>query len=1228
EPGLQLDAHSDIAEVLQQITERTRFPPFTGCCISSTGFTMDLRAEIERLVENACLASTCLFSEHLVDGLSNRPSLGSEHVGGGGLYCGVLTSECTHLITQCPEGEKFKFAKSRSIHVVSIKWFVQCLLAGARQNEDDYTVENDDKSAHTTVNAPAVAKLRRLQSLGQTEQTSEPSVSSASSSHGYRKHASAPMSERTLSASSVQSGIPPTIDPATSSGMLQQSGLVASRSHSRSRAVGSGSDFADSFDLPPNLIEPLKVDTEEDIDVVVVVDRPAVPVSRPWPPQPRQLKATSAAFESCRIALSQASLSLAQRNEWRSKIVAARGECAPEDNTPPSLAADNPHTTHSIGQWTHYVVDDSDELCAEDTRILQQTRDTEMLDHPLVVRCGWLRECWRTGRHAKEATYSIPWPEPSAESSLSVARDPGVLLLRPRQLPVSGSSVLTRHIIRHQPSSPLVVGQPLDNSAMDNDEFGLFVNTSGGNAKRRDIASSNNADEERSSDENAKRRRRLIDGLSPGKANRRAARETQVTAASSNLHLTDGGSSPLLIEPSVPSESSANCSRQAPCKTQTIYAINSDDSAGGSGGGSAVFERCVFTSLGLDAIAVAKFKQAVRENGGAYVDVFGNPPSITSHQPRTRTQAPDPSVDWVLNTLASSIDDTAVTDAYIVIPLRGIEELAACEAALRRYPSTHIVTQCWVDQCVHDGLRYPDYHAIQALRLPYPGLSAGQHIVFKPLISTRIIDAGSISLSISGYEGTERDHIGLLAQTLGIAYSERLPRKTTHLICRRPFSGQKYERALKWGLQVVDSTWFYDLVAAGQIDNIGTGEEGRKIATLGAPTVIANSRDMATTNGSATYSIKQMTTPLAKSTHQSLLVDTPGRTPMDVSLERNIQQALGNNRMRLRVALDSEGDADSDNDATQMSPTRLHIGALVTAVSNDDGSLASVLEGAIIAISSRLLCRREELTELAQRLGCRVLPRFDVKEATHLVHQSNRERETLRDYQLALQNKIHVVSPWWLYECRDTMTAVAEDNFPYTFNRDRRLMLVSTSQAPPKQQPKKRLVTRAGSSRWQISPSQSRPLDAKGKPEYSVHAAATLVDTTNPGLHPLQELSLASTTETREIGSLFGQKAASTRRKYRLTMDGVEYLTSGDSEKEAQAQSAAVSNGSTGTSSGDNAPDHPNESRFQSVKLQELQTHSASAIPDSKEITPRAGTSIEAQTPDKWWLSVDPVASA
>ncbi|KAJ2771469.1 protein kinase activating protein dpb11, partial [Coemansia linderi] len=405
-----------------------------------------------------------------------------------------------------------------------------------------------------------------------------------------------------------------------------------------------------------------------------------------------------------------------------------------------------------------------------------------------------------------------------------------------------------------------------------------------------------------------------------------------------------------------------------------------------------------------------------------------------------------------------------------------MDEMAACEVAVRRYPSIHIVTECWVDQCVHDSLRYPDYCAIQALRLPYPGLSAGQHIVFRPLKSTRIAGAESLSLSISGYEGTERDHISILAQALGIEFSQRLPRTTTHLICRRPFSGPKYERALKWGLQVVDSTWFYALVAAGNVSDIDTGDERQSIAVIGGPMAITNEGDMVAARSTSAFPAKQMATPLTNPTRRSLLLGTPGRTPLDVSLERNIQQALGNNRARVRASLDEGGGGvDTDNDATQLSPTHAQSEALGAATSNDDGCLASVLNGAVVAISSRLLYRREELAKLAQQLGCRVLPRFDAKEATHLVHQSNRERETLRDYQLALQNGIHVVSPWWLYECRDTMTAVPEGGFPYTFNRDRRLMLVPSSQAPPKQQLAERLVANTSSGCEQISPSQGKP---------------------------------------------------------------------------------------------------------------------------------------------------------
>ncbi|KAJ2634440.1 protein kinase activating protein dpb11, partial [Coemansia sp. RSA 1694] len=114
---------SDTSEAVRQITERNRFPPFAGCRISSTGFSADMRKEIERLVENSELASaTSLLAGRMADSLLSCPIRSSELIGGGGLYCGVLTSDCTHLIALNPEGEKFKFAKARSIPIVSLEW--------------------------------------------------------------------------------------------------------------------------------------------------------------------------------------------------------------------------------------------------------------------------------------------------------------------------------------------------------------------------------------------------------------------------------------------------------------------------------------------------------------------------------------------------------------------------------------------------------------------------------------------------------------------------------------------------------------------------------------------------------------------------------------------------------------------------------------------------------------------------------------------------------------------------------------------------------------------------------------------------------------------------------------------------------------------------------------------------------------------------------------------------
>ncbi|KAJ2472092.1 THO complex subunit 2 [Coemansia sp. RSA 2322] len=257
-----------VAEAVHQITARNRFLPFAGCRISSTGLQSELRAEIERLVENTCLASTSLLAKHMEDGLSSRAGRGGGLIGGGGLYCGVLTGDCTHLIALGSEGEKFKFAKDRSIPVVTLEWFVQSLGAGARQQENDYAVGYADQPSRSTTNVTIAGNMRRLQSLGQTEKSTKRIDDLASSPRRHGAHALAPGFERTVSAASDQSAVPPTREYSSGCALPHQGGSVVSRGLTRN-CTANGSLHADSLDLPPGLSGPLLVDSEEESDVVL-----------------------------------------------------------------------------------------------------------------------------------------------------------------------------------------------------------------------------------------------------------------------------------------------------------------------------------------------------------------------------------------------------------------------------------------------------------------------------------------------------------------------------------------------------------------------------------------------------------------------------------------------------------------------------------------------------------------------------------------------------------------------------------------------------------------------------------------------------------------------------------------------------------------------------------------------------------------------------------------------
>lgn len=97
-------------------------PPFLGCTICVTGLSSSDRQEVQRAT------------------LEN-----------GGRYTGQLKiNECTHLIVHEAKGQKYECAQKWNIFCVSIQWFFDSIKQGACQDEGNYKVESDRKSAPST----------------------------------------------------------------------------------------------------------------------------------------------------------------------------------------------------------------------------------------------------------------------------------------------------------------------------------------------------------------------------------------------------------------------------------------------------------------------------------------------------------------------------------------------------------------------------------------------------------------------------------------------------------------------------------------------------------------------------------------------------------------------------------------------------------------------------------------------------------------------------------------------------------------------------------------------------------------------------------------------------------------------------------------------------------------------------------------------------------------------
>lgn len=237
----------------------------------------------------------------------------------------------------------------------------------------------------------------------------------------------------------------------------------------------------------------------------------------------------------------------------------------------------------------------------------------------------------------------------------------------------------------------------------------------------------------------------------------------------------------------------------------------------------------------------------------------------------------------------------------------------------------------------------------------------------------------------------ERLHINRLVNTLGACSTDNFSRKNTHLICCKK-EGPKYDSAQKWGIPVVTAEWLYK--CAEKKLRLPLNDYFLNRDSIEAP---QNELPSSETQGNSNVQVT-----------------------LDVNFSKNLSRVLeSSSRLPSKSTEDSVLPHDSIEPPLE-STSQSHI-----------SFFSDVLIGVCAVISQRLVHKHAQLSEVAESLGARCLWEID-KNCTHYIHQGTRTIEMFKEFKKAKQLGAKIVSPQWLYSCKDQRRWLEEDRFPHT----------------------------------------------------------------------------------------------------------------------------------------------------------------------------------------------------
>lgn len=320
---------------------------------------------------------------------------------------------------------------------------------------------------------------------------------------------------------------------------------------------------------------------------------------------------------------------------------------------------------------------------------------------------------------------------------------------------------------------------------------------------------------------------------------------------------------------------------------------------------------------------------------------------------------------------------------------------------------------------------------------------------------------------------------------------------STHLVCQDP-NGSKYKAALKWNIPVVSGEWLFACAASGTLapiddyplvegisvtecrsdacpsdcldddkttsfgedaktDNVGvvqeevcmetsdasaeplaslTKTEGQSVVSgdpLPGDSVSGQTRPM---KRPSIYNrpfrpsfdlaevMDELASPACPSIRGRKSRASRNSFPLDDFFAENIKQTLQKLGTVAPPSKDGKNGYDNgDGKANGECPEREEMVAFPKQ---------GILVGIVLSVSKKLSQQQTELFSLASSLGADYRWLYD-ESCTHLIHQGSSNDKT-KEYTQARDRGIHIVSPHWLYTCKEKNERVDESLFPHTFN--------------------------------------------------------------------------------------------------------------------------------------------------------------------------------------------------